>query len=1215
MAESATTCDGVDLAWMYQETGDDEDDQDWADGSPVKYFTHELSMRGRLRRLLIKNPTTRLCSTIFDLAVKTIVCTLYVTRVCIDDLEVYACHGSACNENSTEVATADHINWYVILWVSRPLALWIVQIFLAIITLIKALLQIYVMTKGRRHENILQPGFLLELFCSVPVIATVAYPVLLKDLFLPIFLNVWLVKMALERLFNDLHLTKQRFQTISVTLSQQILLLNVTLFCLIFTTICGIQHIQRSSALVKLNMFESVYFVIVTFSTVGYGDISPDIWVGRLFMLFMICVAFAFIPRQLEEIGSTYVQRKQSGGEYGRRKAARNKHVVVCSTSLTTETVMNFLNEFYAHPKLEEHTVVLMSSDELDTSMQMILKDPKWANRVLYIRGSALKDIDLKRCRINDAEACFFLAAKNCGCRDKAEMIRFDQHTILRSWAVKDFAPKCRQYVQLFRAENKMHVKFAEHVVCEDEFKYALLANNCLYPGLSTLVTLLLHTSRGREGELATEAWQQVYGRHSGNEVYHIQLNRSAFFKQYDGKKFTEASACAHTRFGVSLVAVLDVTKSEPSLQLNPGPDYILKGSDYCFYMGVTREENSKIKSGAMENVSVSANRNKNIELISNEIQKWLQSEGEGEDVEDDESVFSTITSQLGSSISRRLMQTGESEGQGNDQNGHTQENGQSPSSTTQTGPISLPLLKITVDNIEESSEPNSPDYDCTDTLDTVNESTPSPIGKVMGLFPEAALDGYMTGSPPSTLYVGTRRTKCHLHQDPRPYCCLEWGQNCDHCQTKTAKDDHWKGQIIILAAEYASTGIYNFIVPLRTSFHSLGSLSPIVLLLEQEPDTMFLETIAAFPLVYWLQGKISSIDDLLRAGINHASHVVISNKESDIDASEETLADAETVVTVQKISRLFPNTNVITELNDASNMRFMQFQAHDVYSQEISKLEKKLKERTSSNLPHLFRLPFAAGQVFSAGMLDRLLYQTFVKGYLISFVRLLLGIDAQHNSGHLSSVRVRRATLVQFPTYGELYEGLCSTTGEIPIAIYRSEKRPTPVVSSDPDIRSMNNNISKPRQPKYKQSIASKMYFSDTDQNEARDLINSRMKSLNITDDQSPAKEQDSLLSYVIVNPSPKRKLKNGDMIYVIQPSTMMAVPSKLRSKTQRNVSAKHLNFTVNSVPTPTLTRTSQTRVSWNLSAHTENPKPNGSRPSDYRFRSKSESQVPKVE
>lgn len=36
-----------------------------------------------------------------------------------------------------------------------------------------------------------------------------------------------------------------------------------------------------------------------------------------------------------------------------------------------------------------------------------------------------------------------------------------DQHTILRSWAVKDYAPECPQYVQVFRPENKFHVKFA----------------------------------------------------------------------------------------------------------------------------------------------------------------------------------------------------------------------------------------------------------------------------------------------------------------------------------------------------------------------------------------------------------------------------------------------------------------------------------------------------------------------------------------------------------------------------------------------------------------------------------------------------------------------------------------------------------------------------------------------------------------------------------
>jgi len=44
---------------------------------------------------------------------------------------------------------------------------------------------------------------------------------------------------------------------------------------------------------------------------------------------------------------------------------------------------------------------------------------------------------------------------------------------------------------------NECMMMLTEHLVCEDEFKYALLANNCLCPGVSTLTTLLLHTSRG----------------------------------------------------------------------------------------------------------------------------------------------------------------------------------------------------------------------------------------------------------------------------------------------------------------------------------------------------------------------------------------------------------------------------------------------------------------------------------------------------------------------------------------------------------------------------------------------------------------------------------------------------------------------------------------------------------------------------------------------
>ncbi len=66
--------------------------------------------------------------------------------------------------------------------------------------------------------------------------------------------------------------------------------------------------------------------------------------------------------------------------------------------------------------------------------------------------------------------------------------------------------------------------------------------------------------------------------------------------------------------------------------------------------------------------------------------------------------------------------------------------------------------------------------------------------------------------------------------------------------------------------------------------------------------------------------------------------------------------------------------------------------------------LEKR-ERKAGSNIAYMFRLPFAGGLVFSASMLDTLLYQAFVKNYLIQFVRLLLGVDQAAGSGYLESV------------------------------------------------------------------------------------------------------------------------------------------------------------------------------------------------------------------
>lgn len=60
---------------------------------------------------------------------------------------------------------------------------------------------------------------------------------------------------------------------------------------------------------------------------------------------------------------------------------------------------------------------------------------------------------------------------------------------------------------------------------------------------------LTLPCSSGREGQESPEQWQRMYGRCSGNEVYHIRMGDSKFFREYEGKSFTYAAFHAHKKY------------------------------------------------------------------------------------------------------------------------------------------------------------------------------------------------------------------------------------------------------------------------------------------------------------------------------------------------------------------------------------------------------------------------------------------------------------------------------------------------------------------------------------------------------------------------------------------------------------------------------------------------------------------------------------------
>ncbi|XP_044270545.1 potassium channel subfamily T member 2 isoform X2 [Tribolium madens] len=1185
----------------------------------VEYYVNENTFKERLQLYFIKNQRSSLRIRIANLFLKLLSCILYIIRVVTDlDPTYAACYGCTPGDKSEYIISANLteekfqenpiINWDAILWVNRPLELWIVQVVLAMISLTEALLLAYLGYKGNIWQQLLSFHFILEIVNTIPFTLTLFYPPL-RNLFIPVFLNCWLAKHALENMFNDLHRAMQKSQS---ALSQQLTILSATLVCLVFTSVCGIQHFQRAGHR-HLNLFQATYYVVVTFSTVGYGDFVPDIWPSQLYMVIMICVALIVLPTQFEQLAFTWMERQKLGGSYSSHRAQSEKHVVVCSTTLHADTIMDFLNEFYAHPLLQDYYVVLLSPMELDTTMRMILQVPIWAQRVIYIQGSCLKDGDLARARMNEAEACFVLAARNY-----ADKTAADEHTILRSWAVKDFAPNVAQYVQIFRPENKIHVKFAEYVVCEDEFKYALLANNCTCPGASTLVTLLLHTSRGQEGQQSQEEWHRLYGRCSGNEIYHITLGDSRFFGEYEGKSFTYASFHSHRKYGVALVGVRPAELPEfyeDTILLNPGPRHIMKKSDTCYYMSITKEENSSF---TVANQPQGNNNNTSTEPVIVTAEEKSQAPATKDGTGPPQLILqvptcvTTFPDNAGLSDSRQCLKES-SPGSTTIDVSITGNHLDIPRSGDNPNLLSPEIINqrrnsrrpsiLPVPDMFTSSSLNIP-QDVADegdeSEDELEDDVPwrSPSEKIASSLTDDSGDSerpawhdecarIVKGFPPVSPYIGVSPTLCYLLKEKKPLCCLQLAQVCEHCSYRNARDYQWQNKTIILAADYASNGIYNFIIPLRAHFRSKTSLNPIILLLERRPDIAFLDAISYFPLVYWMLGTIDCLDDLLRAGITLAENVVVVNKELSNSAEEDSLADCNTIVAVQTMFKFFPSIKSITELSQSSNMRFMQFRAHDKYALHLSKMEKREKER-GSHISYMFRLPFAAGSVFSASMLDTLLYQAFVKDYVITFVRLLLGIDQAPGSGFLTSMKITKDDM-WIRTYGRLYQKLCSTTCEIPIGIYRTQdtslsdsshvsmSAPSSAWSSCVRVPSLDEELGPDRvgvtyRPKEGTNCLGctdrrNSMFSINMADEAKDnheqqieraeianLVRSRMESLNLpTIDYNDVSEKRNSLSYVIINPSCDLKLEEGDIIYLVRPSPFSAQKTFERHNSRR--------------------------------------------------------------
>uniref|UniRef100_A0A8C3II02 Calcium-activated potassium channel subunit alpha-1 n=1 Tax=Chrysemys picta bellii TaxID=8478 RepID=A0A8C3II02_CHRPI len=274
-----------------------------------------------------------------------------------------------------------------------------------------------------------------------------------------------------------------------------------------------------------LTYWECVYLLMVTMSTVGYGDVYAKTTLGRLFMVFFILGGLAMFASYVPEIIELIGNRKKYGGSYS--AVSGRKHIVVCG-HITLESVSNFLKDFL-HKDRDDVNVEIVFLHNISPNLELEALFKRHFTQVEFYQGSVLNPHDLARVKIESADACLILANKYCADPD-AE----DASNIMRVISIKNYHPKIRIITQMLQYHNKAHLlnipswnwKEGDDAICLAELKLGFIAQSCLAPGLSTMLANLF--SMRSFIKIEEDTWQKYYLEGVSNEMYTEYLS-SAF--------------------------------------------------------------------------------------------------------------------------------------------------------------------------------------------------------------------------------------------------------------------------------------------------------------------------------------------------------------------------------------------------------------------------------------------------------------------------------------------------------------------------------------------------------------------------------------------------------------------------------------------------------------------------------------------------------------